>query len=265
MEKRTVSINNQIISYKTAGDGDAVILLHGFGEDSSVWQQQLEYLKTKYYVITPDIPGSGNSGLTDDVSMEAIADVIKNIAEAEKLDKLVLLGHSMGGYATLAFAEKYPQQLKAFGLIHSTATADTEEKKAVRRKGIEFIKKHGAKTFLDMQPGNLFAKETLEHNQPLVNEFKNSYPDFSPTALIEYYEAMIARPDRTAVLKDSKVPVLFILGEQDNVIPLNSVLSQTALPAETDVQILKKSGHMGMLEEPEATNHIIENFLADLS
>ncbi|MFT4092390.1 MAG: alpha/beta hydrolase [Niabella sp.] len=265
MDTSTIIINNRIVSYKTAGDGDAVILLHGFGEDSAVWQEQAGYLERNYQVITPDIPGSGASELTDDVSMEGIAEVVKQIAEAEALDQFVLIGHSMGGYATLAFAEKYPQRLKGFGLFHSTALADSEEKKEARRKGIGFIKKYGAATFLDMQPGNIFAKDTCEHNKELIAAFKNSYPVCSNAALIEYYEAMIARPDRTDVLKNSKVPVLFVLGAKDAVLPVQNVLPLTSLPSIANIHILEKSGHMGMLEEPVESNNAIDDFLAQIS
>lgn len=265
MERKSININNRTISYRAGGEGDAVILLHGFGEDSNVWQQQAEYLEKNFFVITPDIPGSGDSELTDDVSMEGIADCVNAIADAEELDKLVLIGHSMGGYATLAYAEKYEDRLQGFGIFHATASADSEEKKVARRKSIDFIKRNGADAFLDAQPANLFARQTQENDPALIRSFRKSYADFTETALIEYYEAMIARPDRTEVLKNSKVPVLFILGEYDNLIPLEPTLQQASLPGVATIEILKNSGHMGMLEEPAKSNQVLDDFLSDIA
>ena len=265
MERKSITYHNKIISYGLGGGGTAVILLHGFGEDSSVWQEQAAYLEKYFLVITPDIPGSGRSELIENMSMESIADTINAIADAEELDQLVLIGHSMGGYATLAFAEKYTNRLRGLGLFHSTASADSEDKKTARRKSIEFIKKHGPDTFLDAQPAHLFAAETQENHPELIRSFRKSYIPFSKDALVAYYEAMIERPDRSSILSNRKVPVLFVLGKSDNLIPLEPTLELAALPHISVVEILKKSGHMGMLEEPEESNRILNDFLSDIA
>lgn len=265
MNQKSIIHNNKILSYKTGGEGEAVVLLHGFGEDSSVWEEMAAYLQHNYFVVTPDLPGSGASELNNDVSMEGIALVVKLIAEEEELDRFLLIGHSMGGYATLAFAEIYPQKLKGFGLFHSTALADSEEKKVTRRKGIEFIKQHGSKAFLDTIIPGLFSQRVQQGNKQLIHQFSNSFPEFSKTALIEYYEAMIKRPDRASVLKNSKVPVLFVLGEEDIVIPVDAALELSALPSVSNVHILTNSGHMGMLEEPSESKKVLDDFLVQVS
>lgn len=262
MTTKSISLNNRVITYKVAGAGHPVILLHGFGEDSNVWQNQVELLEKDYHLVIPDIPGSGASELTDDVSMEGIAAIVKLIADEEEFEDFVLIGHSMGGYATMAFVEKYASMLKGFGLFHSSAYADTEEKKSTRRKGIEFIKEHGAAAFLETSTPNLFSEKTKESNPDLVTIFMQQLPEFSKAALIEYYEAMIARPDRTAVLSQTKLPVLFIIGEHDKAVPFEDSLKQSSLPAISFVTILNNAGHMGMLEEPEKSNQALLEFLS---
>jgi len=264
MGTKTININNSIVHYTLNGVGRPVVLLHGFGEDGSVWDNQVEYLRHNYQVIVPDIPGSGQSELTDDVSMEGIADVVKRIIDAEELESVALIGHSMGGYATLAFAEKYPHALDGFGLFHSTAAADSEEKKEIRRKGIAFIEKNGANAFLQTTIPNLFSEPTKATDPDLIKNFTASLPDFSKTALKSYYEAMIARPERIDLFSKTELPVLFIIGEKDAIISFEDVLKQASMPRISYIHILHQSGHMGMLEEAEKANAAIEEFLMEL-
>lgn len=264
METKTISLNNKIISYKVAGIGNPVVLLHGFGEDSNVWNEQVAFLENDYQLIVPDIPGSGASELAGDVSMEGIADVIKQITDAEETDLFVLLGHSMGGYATMAFAEKYPEMLKGFGLVHSSAYGDTEEKKETRKKGINFINEHGANEFLKTVIPNLFSEKTKTERPELIEDFTKTLPEFSKPALIEYYEAMMARPDRTETLIHTKAPVLFIMGEHDKAVPFEDSLKQSSLPSVSYIHVLHNSGHMGMQEETDKMNNAIKEFLDEV-
>ncbi|HET9278773.1 MAG TPA: alpha/beta hydrolase, partial [Flavitalea sp.] len=153
--------------------------------------------------------------------------------------------------------------VNAFGLFHSSAFADSEEKKETRKKGIEFIKQHGPFAFLKTATPNLFSPHSKEQMPNAIDEFIESLKGFSGDALISYYQAMMKRPDRIAVLKNTKSAVLFIAGEHDNAIPLTDVLKQCHLPEKSYFHLLKKSGHMGMMEETEKANRILEEFLAN--
>jgi pimeloyl-ACP methyl ester carboxylesterase len=259
-----VNINNQQVFYKTLGTGPTVVLLHGFGENGNIWQQQVEALAGSYHVIVPDLPGSGKSNLVEDMSIEGLAACVYQILQTEKVNLCVMIGHSMGGYITLAFAEKYPDVLTGFGLFHSTAYADTEEKKVTRQKGIQFIEKHGALEFLKTSTPNLFSPATKENNNTLLEEHLQQAAAFSKEALVAYYKAMIQRPDRTNVLQKVQVPVLFVLGEHDTAVPLKDGLEQCHLPSVSYVQILQQSGHMGMIEEAEKSTTILKEYLTIL-
>ena len=260
MEK-TILYQNKKILYRNTGSGEPVMLVHGFGEDGNVWDKQIEYLKDKYHLIVPDLPGSGQSVIINDMSMEGIAEVLHSIIHEENINTCTVIGHSMGGYITLALVENYWNHVNAFGLFHSSAFADTEEKKETRKKGIEFIKQHGAFEFLKTATPNLFSPDSKLKIPKTIDEFIGSLKTFSAEALISYYEAMMKRPDRTQVLKNTKNPVLFIAGEHDNAIPLNDVLKQCHLPEKSYFHVLKKSGHMGMMEETEKANRMLEEFL----
>ena len=261
------------IFYRVTGKGRPVMLIHGFGEDGNVWKNQAEFLKNSFRLIIPDLPGTGKSELIGDMSIEGMAELIKAILDTEVsetssfgegLGKVCIIGHSMGGYITLAIAEKYPEQLNALGLFHSTAYADSEEKKEVRRKGIGFIRQYGAVEFLKTTIPNLFSPLTQKEQPELINEQLAGLDNFLPAALVSYYEAMIQRPDRTERLQNTRLPVLFIMGEYDNAAPLQDVLKQCHLPEKSYIYILRRSGHMGMLEEANKCNGILKKFLLEI-
>lgn len=237
------------------------MLVHGFGEDHRVWDLQAAQLEQRFTLILPDLPGSGTSELNDDVSMDNLAAALHAIFQEEKIGSAVMLGHSMGGYVTLAFAEKYPDVLSALGLVHSTSYADTEEKKQTRRKGIEFIKTHGVHEFFKATTPNLFSSHTKEHNPGLVDALINQYKDMDPDALVAYYEAMMQRPDRQEVLKTFNRPILFLAGEEDSAIPYEQVKQQSGLPLLSYLHVLHLSGHMGIWEEPNESGFILEEFV----
>jgi pimeloyl-ACP methyl ester carboxylesterase len=167
----------------------------------------------------------------------------------------------MGGYISLAFAEQFGQLLKGFGLFHSTAYPDTEEKKQTRKKSIAFIQEHGSAEFIASTTPNLFSEWTKKNNPELVKAIIEQYANFDPAALITYTEAMIRRPDRIAVLEKLSVPVLFIIGEEDKAVPMGDMLKQSHIPSIALIHILKDTAHMGMLEQTAISNEALRNFL----
>lgn len=259
---KTITRGNRTLYYREEGSGLPVLLLHGFAEDGAIWDPIARQLTTGCRLLIPDLPGSGRSALLlGEPSIDALAGELKGIIDQEGIGPCVLIGHSMGGYISLAFAEKYPGLVKAFGLFHSTAYADNEEKKAVRRKSIGFIREHGAAPFIRQSIPNLFAPGTRENRPELVEGLINKYSDFSPESLVYYYEAMIHRPDRVSVLQKFAGPVLFIIGEKDPAVPYEQSLKQCHEPMVADIHILENAGHMGMLEETEKSGDILESFL----
>jgi pimeloyl-ACP methyl ester carboxylesterase len=282
MAAKAITYREKKISYTIEGNGPIVLLIHGFGEDSSVWKNQIDFLKNDFRLIVPDLPGSGRSEIIDDMSMEGMAEVMKAILEKEcaKVSPsggdleggdraahpaFTIIGHSMGGYIALAFAEKYEERLNGFGLLHSTAYPDSEEKKSVRKKGIEFMKQHGGFEFLKTSSPNLFSPQTKDEMPGLADQFIDGLRNFKAVPLVSYYQAMMQRPDRRAVLEKINVAVLLIAGEYDNAVPLKDSLALAHLPQKAYFHVLKKSGHMGMLEEAEKTNRLLLNYLKDLN
>ena len=271
---KQIEIEGKRIFYRVYGNGKPVVLVHGFAETGDVWKNQIAYLGSSFQLIVPDLPGSGQSDMVEDMSMEGMAEIIKKIMDAESsqvsppgsggdLEGAALIGHSMGGYITLAFINKYPDYLSAFGLFHSSAFADSEEKKEIRKKGIEFIHQHGAFEFLKNSTPNLFSPLSRDEKPELIDGFIRSLSNFSDQSLVNYHEAMMQRPDRTELLKTIALPVLFVMGKYDNAVPLQDGLKQTHMPEKSYIHILHQSGHMGMLEEPDNSNHILKQFLSE--
>jgi pimeloyl-ACP methyl ester carboxylesterase len=257
------------LSYAIHGYGHPVVLLHGFGEDSGIWDLQAEALKDHAMVITPDLPGSGRSGLPETasgfLSLEDHAESVLEILNKEQIENCILIGHSMGGYISLAFAEKYPERLRALGLFHSTASADSEGKKQVRQKGIEFTHEHGAGKFLAQVIPNLYGEAyKTAHPEALARHIALTQ-SFSNDAVIGYYKAMMQRPDRKSVLQNFAKPILFIMGEEDKTVLLQETLPQCHLAQESHVFILKHVAHMGMREDPSQANAALQGFLSHVN
>ena len=263
MEK-TITSEDRSIFYQVIGKGEPVVLLHGFTEDGQIWNKQVPFLEKDYQLIIPDLPGSGFSELALDVSMEAMATLIKAILDEENISETIIVGHSMGGYVTLAFAEKYPEVLRGFGLFHSTAYPDPDEKKESRQKNIRFIESHGTYEFLKQAIPGLFTDDFKSKHPEIVNGLIQQYRVFTPEALSAYLTAMMQRPDRTEVLKKFVKPILFIIGKHDNAIPFQDSLQLCHLPSLSYIHILDDSAHMGMLEETEKSNNILREFLQDV-
>jgi pimeloyl-ACP methyl ester carboxylesterase len=169
----------------------------------------------------------------------------------------------MGGYIALALAEKHPELLNGLGLFHSTAYADSDEKKEGRKKNIALLKEKGTEAFVRGSVPNLFSPVTKEKNPSLVEEEIAYACNFSAETIVNYQQAMMERKDRREVLRKSTVPVLFILGKYDAVVPLKDGLEQCSLADLNYIEVLKTAGHMGMKEEVIETNTILLNYLTN--
>lgn len=253
---------NSPIQYTLTGQGNTVVLLHGFAEDSNIWKHQKEFLQKRYQLLIPDVRGSGKSSAMQlPLSIEQLADDLKIILDKEAITSCTLIGHSMGGYITLAFAEKYPTYINGFGLIHSTSFADTDEKKVARNKSIDFITQNTAYEFIKTTIPNLFADAFKQTHPQKVDELIEDGKQFSKEVLIAYTKAMIERPDRTSVLKDTTVPVFYFIGAADKAVSPIDALEQAAIPKICKVHVEQGIAHMGMWEATETLNKTLVEFL----
>ncbi len=266
MQTRSIIYQSKKIAYDITGRGRPVMLIHGFGEDRDVWKYQAIHLQDHNLLIIPDIPGSGGSEFNPNLeTINAYAEALLAVLDAENIAVCGMIGHSMGGYICLALAEKYPERFNCLAMVHSSAFADNEEKIAARRKSIAFIEANGSLAFLKTSTPNLFSEAWKKANPSAVEGLIQRGASFLPEALIQYYNAMISRPDSIPILEKWPKPVLFLIGKYDLAIPFEASMKQCHLAAESHVFILKQSGHMGMWEERSASNAALAGFLDNLS
>jgi 3-oxoadipate enol-lactonase len=245
------------------GSGLPLILLHGFPLSSAIWREQQNRLSDQYRVITPDLRGHGRSPVTDEVyAMDLLAADVLALLDAQELDQVVLMGHSMGGYVALALAKLAPQRIKAFGLLGAHAYADTEEARQARYAMIEQVRAYGNPPVVEAMSSRLFAP--IEHEDTTIMEHVNSVMGGTKTlGLVGALEGMAARPDTTTVLAGLAVPVLLIAGDQDAIVPIERIESLATLPANCTLVTIENAGHMMMMEQPQATAMAIRQFIED--
>lgn len=239
-----------------------LVLLHGFCETHEVWTRFERSLAQNYHILCPDLPGFGKSPLpAGDFQLTDVAEALHDWLKELGIKRCILLGHSLGGYVSLAFLEKYPHMAEGIGLMNSTAYADSEEKKRTRDNVIAFVEKHGVEKFIDSFVPQLFYSENRNKLKVEIEELLSIARSTPEESLIAYTRAMQQRPDRLAVLKHFRKPILYIVGEEDSSVPLEDSKKQIKTLSNYEVHILKKTGHMGMYEKPEESLEIIRNFV----
>ena len=240
-----------------------LVLLHGFCEDHTIWDDLLTHLKSKINVKCIDLPGFGDNSdqYIQGRSIEAMAAFVHDEIQKYKLpadEKIIIIGHSLGGYVTLALAEKYPLLWAGIGLFHSTATPDTEERKVKRLKTMDFVEANGAEAFHRVLIPDLFKTDT---EPKVIENIIAKARTAHSQGIIAALEAMRNRPDRLDVLEDFNKPILFIAGEADTLIPKKIILDQATLCKTAQIEVLVNSAHMGMIEEPKRSAEIIDKFI----
>jgi pimeloyl-ACP methyl ester carboxylesterase len=255
--KTMVTKNGTSLSYVDKGEGKPVVLVHGFVGDHHYWDYVIEPLAQNYRVIAIDLPGHGLSSLSSEISTtEDYADEIASLVQNLQLTKISLIGHSLGGYITMAFAKKYVTLLESFALIHSTALPDTEEAKVGRLAGMKKIQTDGLQAFVDGLVPKLFAPSHLAQYEQITQEI--GYRTSTEGALVAL-KAMRNRPDLSDVLTTATVPVLVIAGSEDKVVPAQRAFS--AKGGHIKQAVISAVGHMSMYEDPENLIQELKKFL----
>ena len=246
--------------YFEKGSGFPLLLLHGYCETGTVWNSIIDELASQVRLIIPDLPGFGLSEpISDDFSLEDVAQMSHELMQSLGFTEYIVMGHSLGGYVALAIEKLYSSHIRAFGLIHSTAFADSKEKKEGRDQVIKIVSNKGPGLFLQNFYQNLFYQPIKEVVEDLQREGKNIKGD----SIISYAQAMKNRPDSTDLMRSDK-PKLFIAGVKDGAVSISDSRSIRDLSKNCSYLELENTGHMGMFEEPKLLIKQITDFLNPL-
>lgn len=233
-----------------------LVLIHGHGVDASIWNGIDADLVSAMPVLKPDF-----SRLTTRTTIEGYAEELKNYLYAVQAKRVVLVGHSMGGYIALAFAERYPALVAGLVLYHSTATADAADRKEQRQKTISELRTQGSAPFIEKQmPKVVSPAYPTDKIEQLIDRYRTLPAD----ALAIGMEAIMSRPDRTHVLREATVPMRLVLGKDDQVIPYEKTQQLADLSDKIDVALIERAGHLSMVEQPEASVNALRSFLERL-
>jgi pimeloyl-ACP methyl ester carboxylesterase len=257
-----VPFRNITVRVRDEGRGPAVALLHGYLESLEIWGDFAERLAQNHRVISIDIPGHGQSGVIDSVHpMPLMAEVVETVLRRLKADRCILVGHSMGGYVSLACMDAFPERLAGVCLFHSSPFADDAKKSAARKKEIRLIEAEKFTLICNTSVPRGFAEENRLRMAERIEEAKRIARRTDPAGAIALLEGMRARLDRMELLRRNTLPLLFIIGKKDEYVAFDKLYPLALTFPHTTVNILENSGHSGYSEEPERSLEYIDAFV----
>ncbi|MEQ6124389.1 alpha/beta hydrolase [Pseudotenacibaculum sp. MALMAid0570] len=260
--QNTVVFKNTPIHYSDEGKGSAVVLLHGFLENRYMWDFIKEDLTKTYRVITIDLLGHGKTDCIGYVhSMELMAEVVYSVLKSIRIRRAILIGHSMGGYVSLAFAEKFPKMVKGLCLMNSTATEDDQDRKDLRARANKMVQTN-FENMVRMSVANLFKPESIAAFSMEVDRVKKEALQTPIQGYIAAQEGMRIRPDRTSVVQNGPFPTFYVIAKEDPV--LNSAEVTTEAKSVNAEYVVLEGGHMSHVENKEELTASLKTFLKNI-
>lgn len=263
-QHKTVIFQGKRLHYREEGkdNPETLVLVHGFLQSLTVWSRYLLSYMRKIHVITIDLPGHGFSEMLGPIhTMEMMADAVKAVLDECQVDRCVMVGHSLGGYVALAFAEKYPFMLRGLGLLHSHAMADSPEKQASREQVCQEVKVNRAGYILKFIPTLFDPSKQSDLSQDII-ELQNQCLETKDDSIIAAQRGMAQRKSRLSVIQNLECPILFVYGKNDHRIPIEWGVSQAMEAKISEVVLLDDVAHMSFFEEAEYVKVRLWQFVA---
>ena len=255
-----ILFNNHKVCFSSEGQGKTLVFLHGFLETHDIWKEFSSQLSSEFCVIAIDLPGHGESETLAEVhSMELMADSVHAVLHSLGIEKHTIIGHSMGGYVALAYADKYPEEIDGLCLFHSHAFPDNETAKTNRDRTIEIVENNSS-VFITAFIPDLFSPVNVSKYSNEIAELVRKANATPKEGIIAALRGMKERENMTQVLAEAKFPVLLIAGKDDKRIPLSDIFAMAELPGHCELLILGNTGHMGYIEEKTKTMNRIRSF-----
>ena len=255
----TLEYKGTSIFFTQKGEEETIVLLHGFLESSNMWDYLIPKLSKTHQVICIDLLGQGQSGCLGYIhTMEQMAEAVDAVLKHLKIKDATFIGHSMGGYVALAYAENHPNKVKGLCLMNSTALDDSPEKKANRERAIEAVKQNH-KTFIRLSIENLFRPKnrTVFSNQ--IKKLKEEALQVPVQGIIAALEGMKIRKNRVELFRNATYKKMMIISRKDPALQYETLISQSK---GSDIEIVEfPDGHMSYIENKEENTYKILHFI----
>jgi pimeloyl-ACP methyl ester carboxylesterase len=250
------------IHYVKSGKGKCVVMLHGFLENLTIWDDFAAELALEYKIIQIDLPGHGKTEVMNEIhSMTLMSGAVNTVLDKEGISEAIVVGHSMGGYVTLEFAQNFSDKIKGVCLFNSTALADSKIKKEERNRVVKVLQKN-ATFFVNEAVPNLFTPENRIPLKPLIDELIREALENPLEGIIACTKGMRDRHDKLDFLKNIDFPLLYIIGRKDNVIPFEKMKDQLYANNNISIFVSAQCGHMGFIEDRDGTFSALHNFIS---
>ena len=266
MGATTRAVRGLEVMYDERGGGpSAVVLLHGFPFNHTMWRGQAEALGESYRVITPDLRGHGGTGLGEGAALSSMEEMATDVAalldELNVSERVVLGGLSMGGYVTLAFYRLFPQRVRALILADTRPQSDTEEARRGREETAQRALREGMQTVADAMLPKLLAPSTREEKPAVFERVQEMILSMRPEGAAAALRGMAARRDQTDLLQEIDVPTLIIVGSEDALTPPKDSETMHRAIRGSRLVVIEGAGHVSNLERPAEFNRALEDFL----
>ena len=260
---KQVQVNGANLNVFDQGTGRPILFVHGFPLDHRMWQAQLDSLSGEYRVIAPDLRGFGQSDVTEGtVTMEQMADDLAALLDALDIrNSIALCGLSMGGYVAFQFVRKYADRLHSLILCDTRAENDNAVAVAARRKMIQGVLTKGSEIVAQAMMPRLFLSSLPARRVAVMQRVREMIIDADPLGIAAALRGMIERPDATGQLSTISMPTLVIVGEEDQISPVEEMRRIAEAMPRAELSVIADAGHMSPMENPVAVNSALDWFL----
>ena len=258
-------IDSLEIGYDDVGTGIPMLLVHAFPLNRTMWAPQVSALVERCRCIAADFRGFGESSVRPPYSMEQYADDLAHLLDQLHVDKVVLVGCSMGGYAAFAFCRRHRSRVRALVLADTRAGADSDKALARRRELIEVARTEGSTAIANLQIAGMVGKTTREKQPDTYDAVHRMIAQAPVEGIVGALEAMMLRADSTPLLGTIDVPTLVVVGDEDALTPVKEARAMHERIPGSRLEVISQAGHLANMERPAAFNHVLTEFLVALT
>lgn len=253
------------IGYDDVGTGLPVLFVHAFPLNRTMWAPQVSALVERCRCVAADLRGFGESSVVPPYTMDQYADDLANLLDQLHVEKVVVVGCSLGGYVSFAFWRRHRDRVRALVLADTKASADTEEALARRRELIQVARTQGSTAVANRQVPGLIGKTAREKQPDTYDAVHRIMAQTSSDGIAGAIGAMMVRPDSAATLATIDVPTLIVVGDEDVLTPVQDARAMHENVAGSRLEVIAQAGHLANMERPAAFNHLLTEFLGALT